>query len=306
MNANAEARIGETPTEPSAVLEIDGARAAVWWDNVAPLGSLKTGAIGRFNAASAQAAREVIDTACALLKRNGCAVAVGPMDGSVWGDYRWVTWSHDQMPLIPLEPRNPPEFPVWWTSSGFSVHLTYTSTFGPVASAHHPSAPQRWRTLAATGVNIREFRFDDFENELRIVYDVTSRAFTKNWMFSPLSWTRFAEKYKPFRSLIGKKYAAIAEHQGDPIGFVFGFDPSVSDPSNPAHKFFVAKTMGVVGEFAGTGLGTVLMDRLETHARNSGYSHTIHALMQTGNISSRLSGSSHSLLRNYALYAREL
>jgi len=50
MNANAEARIGETPTEPSAVLEIDGARAAVWWDNVAPLGSLKTGAIGRFNA----------------------------------------------------------------------------------------------------------------------------------------------------------------------------------------------------------------------------------------------------------------
>ncbi len=87
------------------------AHAALWWRQTPLLDGQKTGAIGGFDAADAEAAALLLDRAAHHLRHTGCRIALGPMNGNTWRRYRFVVESDGRGPFL-LEPRNPAAPPV--------------------------------------------------------------------------------------------------------------------------------------------------------------------------------------------------
>jgi GNAT superfamily N-acetyltransferase len=68
----------------------------------------------------------------------------------------------------------------------------------------------------------------------------------------------------------------------------------------------VLKTIAVAPDYAGAGLGTLLMDRCHAAADALGYTRAIHALMHEDNRSLRVSRRYTRPMRRYALFGRSL
>src|SRR5437899_10602122 len=82
------------------------ARCALWWKNAPIHEENRVGLIGHYAARDAEAAAEILNLASSQLSEHGCALAVGPMDGSTWQNYRLVVERGSEAPFF-MEPDNP-------------------------------------------------------------------------------------------------------------------------------------------------------------------------------------------------------
>src|SRR5438874_698109 len=94
------------------------AHCSLWWSNTPCLSGQRVGIIGHYAAYDADAAMHMLHLACKELARQGCTLAVGPMDGSTNRRYRLVTERGTEPPFF-LEPDNADDWPDHFTSSGF-------------------------------------------------------------------------------------------------------------------------------------------------------------------------------------------
>ena len=101
-------------------------RASCWWTETPALTGERVGLVGHYAAADGAGAAAVLAAACATLAREGCSLAIGPMDGSTWRRYRWVVERGSAPPFF-LEPDNPGTAPAEFAAAGFDVLATYTS-----------------------------------------------------------------------------------------------------------------------------------------------------------------------------------
>src|ERR1043166_31608 len=67
------------------------ARCSLWWRRTPSLARHRVGLIGHYAASLPEAAGVLLERACGELASVGCTLAVGPMDGSSWRRYRFVT-----------------------------------------------------------------------------------------------------------------------------------------------------------------------------------------------------------------------
>jgi hypothetical protein len=106
------------------------AYGSLWWGQAPQLPDRKTGVIGHYASMDNEAAAALFDEAVARLQEQGCASAVGPMNGNTWRHYRFVTDSDPEKVVEPpffLEPANPPEWPRQWEQAGFEKLAEYYS-----------------------------------------------------------------------------------------------------------------------------------------------------------------------------------
>ena len=86
------------------LLAMDGedvvARASLWWRDVPKLDGERLGVIGHFAAADQASAALLIPQLLDRLKKQGCTLAVGPMDGNTWRRYRFVTDTGHEPPFF--------------------------------------------------------------------------------------------------------------------------------------------------------------------------------------------------------------
>jgi hypothetical protein len=71
--------------------EVPAARCSLWWGDPPPLPGERVGVVGHYAAAGDHDARLLLAAACSTLRERGRTLAVGPMDGSTWHRYRFVT-----------------------------------------------------------------------------------------------------------------------------------------------------------------------------------------------------------------------
>lgn len=100
------------------------ARCSLWWTATPTLESQHVGAIGHYAALNSEAASMLLNAACDILQRHGCAVAVGPMDGNTWRSYRLVVDVGTEPPFF-MEPTNPPSYPGHFESTSFAPLADY-------------------------------------------------------------------------------------------------------------------------------------------------------------------------------------
>lgn len=284
------------------------ARCSLWWTQVPPLPGERIGVIGHFGAADAQGARLVLDAACEVLARQGCSLAVGPMDGNTWRRHRLVVESSGEPPFF-LEPTNPATWPAWWEAAAFAPLAHYFSAAGDL-SADDPRATDVAARLEANGVRIRPVSADDFDAELRRIHDVACVSFRDNYLYTPLSFEPFAAQYRAVRPLLVPALALVAEQGARPVGFSFSIpDPSTGSGQAPraTERTVIIKTVAILPERALLGgLGTLLVQRTREAARALGFTREVHALMHETNQSRNISARTARPIRRYALYARRL
>jgi hypothetical protein len=102
------------------------ARCALWWEHTPSHAGHRVGLIGHYAARDAQAAARLLERAGHQLAERGCTLAVGPMDGSTWQNYRMIVERGPEPPFF-MEPDHPAEWPGHFLASGFVVLARYYS-----------------------------------------------------------------------------------------------------------------------------------------------------------------------------------
>jgi GNAT superfamily N-acetyltransferase len=280
------------------------ARAGLWWCATPLLDGGRIGAIGEFSADDVEATKVLLDEASGHLREQGCKVAVGPMDENTWQKHRYVVESSGRGPFL-LEPRNPEEYPGWWTEAGFSILSNYSSSVIPLDGGEVISAAVRSR-LAKSGVIVRKLRVSCYEHELRLIHAVSLRSFAHNFLYTPLAEEAFLSAYQKVRNHVDADLVRIAERDGVACGFVFGI-PDLEAAARGENPALIVKTLAVDPGARCAGLGSLLVDELHRIGREKGFTEAIHALQHESNTSLKITGRHHGeAIRRYALFSKTL
>lgn len=281
------------------------ARASVWWSNTPRLDGARVGYIGDYASDDARASAPLLDAAFRRLRDAHCAVAVGPVDGSTWKRYRFVTTRGDRPPFF-LEPQNPDAYPDHFRAAGFAPLARYVSAEEVLRGEHDARAARAAARLHAGGVTIRPFDPTRWESELDAMYDVACAAFASSLLFSPLDRAAFGRLYAPLRGQIDPDFVRIAEDAGRTVGFAFGIsDPNaVARAGSPAT--LVGKTQARLADRRYAGLGAVMLDDIRRRAYARGMRRLVHALIRDETLAANATARVAGVFRRYSVFARSL
>ncbi len=290
------------------------ARLSLWWTQVPLHPGHRLGIIGQFTASARKRAGksssptegnlavELLSAALAELAAHGCTLAIGPMDGSTWEQYRFIT-ERGTEPAFFLEPDHPAEWPRWFELAGFSPLASYCSSLAVDLSIRDPRVTRVTERLSDCGVAIRPLNPEAFTEELRRIYAVSTISFQSNFLYTPISQQAFLTKYGASRPWTLPALVLIAEQASRPVGFVFGVPDWLQRQRGQCIETAVLKTVAVLPGRSYAGLGNVLVAEFHQAARSLGYRRVIHALMHENNNSLNLSGHYAKPFRRYALFA---
>ena len=150
----------------------------------------RVGCIGHYAATDDETAHVLLDHACSELRRRGCTLAVGPLDGSTWCNYRFVTDFGDR-PRFWMEPDNPPQWPQQYLRNGFRVLAEYFSALNSQLDCRDDRLDGVAQRLASAGVTMRPVCEETFEADLRRIFQVARTAFRHHLLYSELDESHY-------------------------------------------------------------------------------------------------------------------
>jgi GNAT superfamily N-acetyltransferase len=281
------------------------ARASLWWRDVPPHPDGPLGYLGHYAAADTAAGTSLLNHAAQVLASHGCALAVGPIDGTTWRSYRLVTEPGERPPFF-LEPQNPPEWPGHFRAAGFDALAHYTSAAVEDIAGESPKITATAARLEAAGYRFRSLDLQAVDRELHGLFEVSLAAFAGNFLYSPIGEAEFQAQYAQILPKVDPRLVLLAEHSGRIVGYVFALPDLLEAARTGRTGTVIVKTLAVHPAHAGGGIGGVLTDRVQQAAKGLGLTRVIHALMHESNVSQRISHRYGHPFRRYALFSRRL
>lgn len=280
-------------------------RCSLWWRDTPAHRGHRVGLVGHYAADGPAAGAALLHQATRQLADQGCTLAVGPMDGSVWHPYRFITRRGPE-PVFITEPDNADEWPEHFRTAGFTDLATYHSSLATDLDRRDPRTRRAEELLTQRGVRLRSLRLDEFEEELKRIHAITRVSFRRHFLIQPITEAGFLDLYRPMRPLLRAELVLIAEHEGRPVGFAFALPDACQARRGVPVDTVVINTVAVLPDPENAGLGGLLLERVQTIARSLGYRRAIHALMHDANISCNLSRRYATPIRAYTLFAKPL
>lgn len=281
------------------------AHCSLWWSTVPPMENEKPGLIGHFHTSNAEAGKFLLEQALQILQREGCTIAVGPMDGNTWRRYRLLS-ERGSEPAFFMEPDNPDFWPGVFQAAEFAPLATYSSLLVTDLEKRDPRADRTLERLKKDGVAIRPLDPDRFEDDLRHIFKVSVVSFTGNYLYTELPEDAFLAQYLPYKDKIQPDLVLLAEQAGATVGYLFAIPDYTEAQRGEPIRTVIGKTLAVMPGRRYGGLGVVLADLLHERARAAGYSRVIHALQHESNKVQNMSTFFGEKMRRYTLYARRL
>jgi predicted N-acetyltransferase YhbS len=282
------------------------ARCSLWWRATPAYGAHRVGLIGHYAARDDRTAARLLRHACDELRRHGCTLVIGPMDGNTYQRYRFVTERGDEPPFL-LEPDNPDDWPAQFEANGFGPLARYASVLQARIDPPDERLQRITRRQEAAGIRIRMLDLARFDADVRSLYGVVTASFAHNLLHTPIAEDAFLAQQSALRPYVVQELVLIAERDGRPVGMLFGLPDWLEAQRAPHVTTAILKTVAVRPEHAGHGLVAALLGRAMEAARALGYTRVIHALMHEDNQSLRLSALyGTSIIRRYTLFARPL
>ena len=280
-------------------------RCSLWWKATATHNDHRLGYIGHYAAASDPVAEKLLNRASTDLSQNGCTLAVGPLDGTTWRRYRFITWRGKAPPFF-LEPDNPDAWPGQFEKNGFSILADYISTLNTDLNYQDPRAEEISRRMEDQGVCIRCIDPDHLDRELDGIFELSIESFRKNFLYSPIERKEFMAMYGGVKSFLHGELTLVAEQQGRTVGFMFALPDALQAKRGQRIDQVILKTIAIRPDRALAGLGRLLFQTALSNAHKLGYRRAVHALMHAANRSTNLGQGSTVVMRRYALFSKEL
>jgi len=281
------------------------ARCSLWWQSTPHWPPHRVGLIGHYAASSDDTASDLLELACQQLAENDCTLAVGPMDGNTWRDYRFVTESGNE-PGFFLEPHNPPEWPAQFHRHGFREFARYFSAVADDLTRTSPRMDRVRMRMTKQGVRIRSVSEDHFDEDLRQIHAVAQTVFRDHVLYQAMGEAEFVQQYETLRSNVPFDLVLLAEQNGRMVGFGFATPDMLQAERGETVDTVLIKTLGVLPDREFAGLGQLLLEQLQQRAATLGFRRAIHALVrETGNLQ-KISQRYAVPFRRYTLFAKEL
>jgi GNAT superfamily N-acetyltransferase len=281
------------------------AHCSLWWKYAPPFGTHSVGVIGHYASVDDSPAADLLDEALNTLRRQGCTVAVGPMDGNTWRHYRFVTELGGEPPFF-LEPANPPEWPLQFERAGFKPLAEYFSALNTNLALEDERIARHATRLAEHGVTIRTAEGENLNEQLGRIYAVSRIAFTQNFLYTELPEEAFRAQYARILPYARPELLLLAEQGTELAGYLFAIPDLAQAARGMPVDTFLIKTVAILPNADLRGLGSVLVARAQQQGSRLGFRRCIHALMHENNISRNISGHYAETMRRYTLYSREI
>lgn len=280
-------------------------RCALWWRQTPTLKNRRVGLIGNYYATDQRAAEMLMTHACKQLRRHGCSIAVGPMDGNTWGNYRFVT-DRGSRPWFWMEPRNPPEWPLHFLQHGFRPLADYFSALNSDLGRRDCRLDRVAQRLEAADVRLRTLREATLEDDLRGIYAVATTAFRRNLLYSELGEDVFLAQAKHLLRLVPSDLCCLAEDADRVVGFIFAIPDLEELARKGRSRTLIVKTLAVLPDRSYAGLGNLLLAEVQQRANDFGYTQAIHALVRDVGSLRNMSARYAEPMRRYTLFAKVL
>ena len=244
------------------------------------------------------------------LKKEGIETIIGPLNGTTWNTYRYVTEKGNGRPFL-LEPWNEDYYVSLFEKLDFKHLAGYISTvMEGMNSDGRKNLNKKIEKLKKFDY-YNDIRVESAENKdlltvLNKVYDLTVEAFKNNFLYSELEREIFLKMYLSYEDKIIKKFFKMLYLRDELIGYVFG----IPDYTELGYKgkigTIILKTIAVSPEYNGKGMGYILINSLIEEAEKEGYENVIYALMHESNVSKNIGLLLGNMLRKYTLFIKEL
>ena len=244
------------------------------------------------------------------LKKEGIETIIGPLNGTTWNTYRYVTDKGHRSPFL-MEPWNEDYYVELFEKLGFKPLAYYISTvmenMNPVQRGHLSKKIEKLKKFDYyKDTTVKSAENNDLITVLNKVYDLTIEAFKNNFLYSELDREIFLKMYMSYEDKIVKKFFKMLYLKDELIGYVFGIPDYAEFQYKEKIETMILKTIAISPRYNGKGMGYILIDELVKEAEHSGYKNVIYALMHEKNISKNIGSLLGDELRRYALFIKEL
>ena len=244
------------------------------------------------------------------LKKDGIETIIGPLNGTTWNTYRYITDKGNHPPFL-MEPFNEDYYVELFEKIGFKALAYYISTImenmNPVQRGHLSKKIEKLKKFDYyKNITVKSVENEDLMAVLNKVYDLTIEAFKNNFLYSELDREIFLKMYMNYEDKIVKKLFKMLYLKDELIGYVFGIPDYAELQYKEKIETMILKTIAISPKYNGKGMGYILIDKLVKEAEHSGYKNVIYALMHEKNISKNIGLLLGNELRRYALFIKEL
>ena len=244
------------------------------------------------------------------LKKEGIETIIGPLNGTTWNTYRYVTEKGSRRQFL-LEPWNEDYSVSLFEKLGFKPLAGYISTvMEGMDSDGRRNLNKKIEKLKKFDY-YKDIKVESAENKdlltvLNKVYDLTVEAFKNNFLYSELEREIFLKMYMSYEDKIIKKFFKMLYLGDELIGYVFGIPDYAELGYKGKIDTIILKTIAVSPEYNGKGMGYILINSLIEEAEKEGYENVIYALMHESNVSKNIGLLLGNMLRKYTLFIKEL
>ena len=244
------------------------------------------------------------------LKKEGIETIIGPLNGTTWNTYRYVTEKGNGRPFL-LEPWNEDYSVSLFEKLDFKHLAGYISTvMEGMNSDGRKNLNKKIEKLKKFDY-YKDIRVESAENKdllavLNKVYDLTVEAFKNNFLYSELEREIFLKMYMSYEDKIIKKFFKMLYLGDELIGYVFGIPDYAELGYKGKIDTIILKTIAVSPIYNGKGMGYILINSLVEEAEKEGYENVIYALMHQSNVSKNIGLLLGNMLRKYTLFIKEL
>lgn len=299
---------GPQPDAAWAARNRDGdtvARCSLWWSATPRVNGLCSGMIGHYHGGDPVGSQLLLEHACRELYARGCNIAIGPVDGSTWNRYRFVT-ERGTEPGFFLEPDNPDEWPRQFECCGFQPFASYRSALQDGVSVDARRLSRIRAAIASTGIRVRHLDAERAGDELSRIHRMLTTSFRENLLFTPIGEEQFVRLHTPLVQCANPELVLLAEQGSQVAAMLFAVPDLAQARRGLPIDTVIVKTVAALPGRRYAGVAHVLAAHGATIARELGYRRVIHALMHDSIASANWSARTGETIRRYTLYARTL
>lgn len=180
-----------------------------------------TGFFGFFESMNdPEAARVLLQTAEEWLSQYGAKRVLGPISFSTNEEAPiGLLVEGFQHPQVLMTAYNPPWYADLIEGAGYSKEKDLLAF--KITGATPPPALARGveRLARRSGISVRTFQVDRFDEELEAIKEIYNRSWEANWGFVPMTDAEFEYLARDFRPVLDPELCIIAEAEGQPVGF---------------------------------------------------------------------------------------
>ena len=225
-------------------------------------------------------------------KKMGISVLKGPVNGSIWHQYRCIKET-DSSEYFKSEPMSESYYYKLLTQMKPLSEVSYYSASREKFDNVMEVIKTEFRKLITVGFKIEELKNVSYEQLLQIA-EISRIAFRNSWGYTDLTEKEFLQLYSSdkLETHLNKLYLLYKDQQ------IIGY----CGTSVENKQTLILKTICILPEYQGLGLGNALAYKIHLDAQKEGFKKVIYALIREDNKVKNFPKDDTLIFRRYAAF----